>query len=153
MDRGAKGTRFVVEAIRRLENEGVPVDFRLVEGLQREAARRLYEEADLVVDQVLVGWYGGLAVEAMALGKPVVAYIRDGDLRFVPPELRTELPVIDATPDSLSSVLADWLTSRRGELGELGRRSRAFVERWHDPRAIAARLKGDYEEVLAAAGR
>ena len=33
----------------------------------------MYAQADLVVDQVLIGWYGALAVETMAMGKPVIA--------------------------------------------------------------------------------
>jgi hypothetical protein len=41
---------------------------------------------------LFAGWYGGLAVELMALGKPVLAYIREEDLSFVDPQMRYELP-------------------------------------------------------------
>ncbi len=58
---------------------GVRFEFTLVEGLHREEAKRLYERADLFVDQLILGWYGGVAVELMALGKPVIAHIRPGD--------------------------------------------------------------------------
>jgi glycosyltransferase involved in cell wall biosynthesis len=125
------------------------LELRLVEGLPRVQARKYYEQADLVVDQVLVGWYGGLAVEAMALGKPVVAFIREDDLGFAPEAMRHDLPIISASPDTLAATLREWLTVRRAELVELGRRSRAFVERWHDPERIAERLKRDYEAILA----
>jgi hypothetical protein len=36
-------------------------------------------------------------------------------------------------------------------LREIGRRGRAYVERWHDPRRIAAILKADYEAAVSAA--
>lgn len=146
-DRAGKGTAFVLDAVERLRADGVELDFRLVEGLSRAEARQVYEQADLLVDQVLIGWYGGLAVELMALGKPVIAYLREDDLDFLPAQMRADLPVISATSETLADVLRPWLTVRRGELTELGRRSRAFVERWHDPPSIALRLKADYEAI------
>ena len=145
---GVKGTRFFLEAVERLRRERVPFDLELIENLPNAEALRRYREADLVVDQLLAGWYGGFAVEAMALGKPVIAYLRESDLHFVPREMRAELPVIDANPETIYDVLKEWLTVRRHTLPERGYASRTYVERWHDPRAIAQRLIGDYEVIL-----
>ena len=69
-----------MEAADRLQREGVPFDLELIENLPNAEATRRYRDADLVVDQLLAGWYGGFAVEAMALGKPVIAYLRESDL-------------------------------------------------------------------------
>jgi hypothetical protein len=151
--RGAKGTRYVLAAFERLRADGVEFEPLLVEGVSQAEALAAYKRADLLVDQLLYGWYGGLAVELMALGRPVVAYIRESDLRFVPDELRASLPVVSATPDSIYEVLRELLTVRRGELPVLGARSRAYVERWHDPRAVAAQLAEDYERAVAARRR
>jgi len=147
--RGVKGTRFILDAIARLKAEGVPLEFVLVEGLTHHLARQVYRRADLLVDQLLVGWYGGVAVEQMALGKPVICYIRDSDLHFIPRQMQEELPIINATPSSIYSVLKEWLTVRKSELPEIGKRSRAYVERWHDPVKIATRLKSEYEAAIA----
>ena len=147
---GMKGSKYVLEAVKRLQAEGVPFEFETVQGLPHAEARKLYERADILIDQVLAGWYGGLAVEMMALGKPVVAYVRDMDLRFIPVEMRDELPIINANPHDLTDVLRSWLTERRDEIPTLGRRSRAFVERWHNPVKIATQLKHDYETALEA---
>lgn len=147
-DRRVKGTDVILSALDRLRAEGVAFELDLVEGVPRDEARRRYERADLLVDQVLLGWYGGAAVELMALGKPVVAYLRDDDLARVPAEMRAELPVIDASIDTLEDVLREWLTERAGELPEVGRRSRAYVERWHDPRRIAERMRDAYAAAL-----
>ena len=147
--RGVKGTRFVLDAVRRLQAEGVPLEFVLIEGADRYEARRALERADLVVDQLLLGWYGSVAVEAMALGTPVVAHIREEDLSLFPLEQQTELPVVAATPETVHAVLKELVTSRRSELPELGRRGRTYVERWHDPLVIAARLKREYEQITA----
>jgi glycosyltransferase involved in cell wall biosynthesis len=150
-DPTVKGTRYVVEAVERLRADGVSFEFELLEGLRpHDEAREAYARADLLVDQLLVGWYGGLAVELMALGKPVICYLREEDLSFLPDKMRAELPILRADPRSIYAVLKDWLTAGPDRLREAGERSRAYVERWHDPLRIAARLRADYEAVLAA---
>lgn len=146
--RDIKGTSHVTAAFERLEDEGVKFKYVVVENMSRAEARILYEKADLLIDQLLAGWYGGLAVELMALGKPVICYIRKGDLKFIPTAMREELPVIEATPATIYETLKQWLTSRRRELGERGARSRSFVETWHDPLKIAEGLRIDYEAIM-----
>lgn len=144
----AKGWRFISAALERLRRETVPFELVKVEDLPWEEARSIYERADILVDQLLAGWYGGLAVELMALGKPAICYIRENDLRFIPPTMRDDLPIINATPTTIYTVLKEWLTVRKHELPEVGQLSRAYVEKWHDPVKIAARLKSEYEAIL-----
>lgn len=147
--RAVKGTRYVLEAVERLRREdGLTVELVLVEGLTREAARPLYERADLVIDQLLAGYYGGLAVEAMALGRPVACYLRGEDMALLPQAMREEMPLISVTPATLADELRRWLGPRRGELADVGARSRSFVERWHDPLTIARRHLEDYRAAL-----
>jgi hypothetical protein len=146
--RGVKGTRFVLDAVKRLKSEGIRLEFVLVEGVSHAEAMRLYADADLLVDQLLVGWYGGLGLELMALGKPVICYVREEDLRFIEPEMRSQLPVIRAEPGTIYGVLKECLTSHRHKLAELGALSRTYVERWHDPLRIAASLKEAYETAV-----
>jgi glycosyltransferase involved in cell wall biosynthesis len=142
--RGVKGTRFVLDAVKRLKSEGIRLEFVLVEGVSHAEAMKLYADADILVDQLLVGWYGGLAVELMALGKPVVAYIREDDMGFIPSAMHADLPVVNATPGSIYNVLRELLTARRHELGAIGVRSRQYVETWHDPIRVASLLKATY---------
>lgn len=147
--REVKGTRHVIDAVDALRAEGVPVELVLVEGMSREDARRTYERADILVDQLLAGWYGGLATELMALGRPVITYMREGDLGCLPGDMRRQIPLISATPTTIRDVLREWVVSRRGELAVVGAAARAFVERWHEPRAIARTLADEYRAVLA----
>lgn len=149
-DRAAKGTRYVLDAVETLRAEGVDFDFELIEGISNAEARRRYEHVDLFVDQLVVGWYGGVAVEVMALAKPVIAHINTRDLGVVPDDFVRDLPVIDATTDSITAVLRDLVTARREELSEIGRASRRFVEAHHDPRRIALHLKHEYEDAVGA---
>jgi hypothetical protein len=152
--RGVKGTRFVLEAVDKLRSEGVRFRFQLIEGLPRVEARRLFEHADLLIDQLWLGWYGGLAVELMALGRPVICNIREDGLKFLPPGMAAALPVIRAEPTTLTNVLREWLTTRPDELMQVGVKSREFVEHWHDPIEVARELLTDYMASGAAyAGR
>ena len=82
-DEAIKGSKYIYEAIDALR-EQFDIEFTVVKGLPHAEAIRLYAQADLVIDQVLAGWYGGFAVEAMAMGKPVAAFVRETDLRRRP---------------------------------------------------------------------
>jgi glycosyltransferase involved in cell wall biosynthesis len=145
--RGVKGTRHILETVDRLRREEIAFDFELVEGKTRAEAMERYQHADLMVDQLLLGWYGGLAVECMALGVPVISYIRPADLERVPAGMRAALPVILADRSTLYAVLKDWLTVRRGELPEVRRRCRQYVETWHNPLQIARMVADEYRRL------
>lgn len=143
-----KGTDLVVRAIEALHAEGLRFEFVLVQGMTRAEALALYQRADLCIDQLFAGWYGGLAVEMMALGIPVLSYLREADLALLPSRMREELPIINAQPDTLTQVLRKWLTGPPERLRELGARSRVFVEQWHDSAKVAAQLRAAYEVAL-----
>ncbi len=147
--RGVKGTRFVLDAVERLkQDQDLNFEFELIEGVPFPQIRERYEQADILVDQLLCGWYGSIAVEFMALGKPVVSFIRQGDLKFIPGEMRDELPVINADPESIFEVLKTCLKMRSSQILEIGTAGRKYVEKWHDPDRIALRLKSLYEDVV-----
>jgi hypothetical protein len=109
---------------------------------------RLYQRADLVIDQVLAGWYGGFAVEAMAMGKPVACYIRDADLCHIPEAMRAELPFIRLTPETIEADVAAAL-ARRAEWLQWGQQARAFVLRWHHPHRLAEAMIRAYQDPLS----
>ena len=133
-DRVIKGTKHVIEAVDSLRAEGVPIRLDLVEGVTRDVALERLGAADLLIDQLMLGWYGTVAVEAMALGRPVLSYIREDQPEDNP--FGAELPIVRTTPATLVDDLRA-LASDRGRLRELGVAGRAFVEQHHDPVAIA----------------
>jgi glycosyltransferase involved in cell wall biosynthesis len=151
-DRAVKGTEHVLTAVDELRREGRAFEFQLVEGIPHDEVRSHVERADVFVDQLHAGWYGVAAVELMALGKPVVSNLRADDFGVLPAEMRSELPVVGATVETLADVLRELLSDdeRRRRLGRAGR---AYVERWHDPNRIAERLADTYERAVADAGR
>lgn len=139
-----KGTPLLEAALDRLRGDGLRFRYQRVEGLAHEEARRWYERADIIVDQLHIGWYGVLAVEGMALGKPVVAYVRE-DLRT---RLGEDPPLAMAGPHDVQAVLAGLLADP-GRRQILGRRARRWAEEVHDVRRVAERLREVYADVLA----
>jgi hypothetical protein len=137
-----KGTLAVRRSVRELRSTGLDFEYVEVHGLAHDAARRIYARADLVVDQLCIGAHGVFALEAMSLAKPVVCYIRPDLVGRYPPDL----PLINANPDSLTPVLADWLT-RPADRRELGIASRTYAEREHDIAVVARRLLDAYEQL------
>jgi hypothetical protein len=133
-DRQVKGTSHVEEAVAELQREGLSVRLDLIEGVTRDEVMRRVAEADIIVDQVLIGWYGAFAVEAMALGRPVLAYIREDEPEDNP--FGAELPIVRTTAASLAGDLRA-LAGDRAQRFELGAAGRRFVEEHHDPRQIA----------------
>jgi hypothetical protein len=133
-DRDVKGTAHVIAAVDDLRREGLPVRLDLVEGVHHDEALRRVAAADVVVDQVMLGWYGALAVEAMGLGRPVLAYIREDEPEDNP--FGETLPIVRTSVATLAADLrALWGDrDRRQRLAVDGRR---FVEQDHDPRRIA----------------
>ena len=137
-----KGTAIIQAAIDKLRDR-YPIEFTLVQGLPHREAWEIYRQADLVIDQVLLGWYGGLAVEAMALGKPVMCYVRESELDVIPPAMRDELPIWNVTPTTIADRLEEFI-ARRAQWGLWSQRSRQYVLRWHDPRTIARSMVAAY---------
>jgi glycosyltransferase involved in cell wall biosynthesis len=139
--RAKKGTEQVIEACARL-----PVDLEVVEGLHHDEARRRYEAADIVVDQLRAGWYGLFAIEAMALGKPVVTFLHEEAVSRTEQAFGVEVPIVSATAETLAEKLRP-LVDSPAERRRLGAASRAYVERVHDADRIADRLLDIYSRL------
>jgi glycosyltransferase involved in cell wall biosynthesis len=136
--RRRKGTEHVVAACERL-----PVDLQIVEGLHHDEARKRYAAADIVVDQLNAGWYGLFAIEAMALGKPVVTFLHDEAVARTEDAFGTTVPVVSATAGTLVEKLRP-LVEDAGHRRRVGDASRAYVEQVHDVERVADRLLDIY---------
>jgi glycosyltransferase involved in cell wall biosynthesis len=136
--REKKGTSHVIEACAKL-----PVDLEIVEGIDHEEARSRYARADLVIDQLYAGWHGVFALEAMALGKPVVAHLDEESVELSAQGYGSRVPIVTATKDTLLDALRPLVESaslRR----EIGAASRVYVEQVHDIDTVADRLLAIY---------
>jgi len=133
-NREKKGTQQVIEACKQL-----PVELDIVEGVPHEEARARYARADIVVDQLKAGWHGVFALESMALGKPVVTYLKPDVVERSAEGYGIRLPVVPATSETLVEALRP-LVEQPALRRELGAESRAYVEQVHDIDRMADRL-------------
>ena len=150
--RELKGTRFLIDACEELIAEGEPIELRLVERVPNTEIRRQLAEADIVADQFIVGWYALFAIEAMAMAKPTLCYLRE-DLH----ELYTlysfggECPLINTPALQIKEVLRPLIhdAQRRREIGLAGRR---YVENHHSLEAVGAMFDEVYRSVRPVPG-
>jgi glycosyltransferase involved in cell wall biosynthesis len=140
-NRAKKGTVHVIEACARL---GVELD--IVEGVPHDVARGRYARADIVVDQLNAGWHGVFALEAMALGKPVLAHLKDDVVERSAEAFGVRVPIVPATADTLVAALRP-LVEEPGRRRALGAAGRAYVEQVHDIDRVADRLLDIYRSL------
>jgi glycosyltransferase involved in cell wall biosynthesis len=140
-NREKKGTRFVIEACEQL-----PVELDVVENVPHEEARARYARADIVVDQLNAGWHGVFALEAMALGKPVVTYLKPDVVERSAEGFGVRIPIVPATKETLVEALRP-LVAEPERRRELGAASRDYVERVHDVDRVADRLVDLYRSL------
>ena len=147
--RAVKGTDTVLAAVESLRARGAPIELDLIEGVPNREARQRYGAADVVIDQLRIGWYGMLAIESMALAKPVVVHLDDEAAAETEETFGLELPLIRADERNLADVL-ERLIETRESLPELGRRSRVYAERVHGHLEVAWQVLAIYERVMPA---
>lgn len=141
-NREIKGTEFILAAVDKLRDEGFEFDFKLIEKLPRKEAMKIYEDSTIVIDQLRIGAFGNFSLEAMAMGKPVICYIR--------PDLvgkySSDLPIINANPDNIYEVLKNTLTENE-KWAEIGRKGRQYVEKHHNADLVINKLLKIYAKL------
>ncbi len=140
-----KGTEYVERAIEELKGEGYKLEYRRLHGVPNDEAHRIYrEESDIIVDQLLGGGFGTLAVEGMYYGKPVCCYLIDEIYEVYP-----DCPIVNCNVDDFKARLAR-LLENPDERVRLGRQGRAFVEKYFSRDEVNRRV---WEMYLELTGR
>jgi glycosyltransferase involved in cell wall biosynthesis len=146
-NREAKGSDYILAALNKLQKKYSEfIEVHLVENIPHAKAIKIYRDADLIIDQILIGWYGGFAVEAMKMGKPVIARIAKEDLHFLPKAMAKDVleTVINAEPDTIYEVLLNCIENRK-ILKQHSELSLEYVNKWHNPKYVASLTKAKYE--------
>lgn len=132
--RAVKGSSHFIEAVRQLREEGVAIELRIIERVPNAEVRKAMAKADVVADQLIVGWYAMFALEAMSMGKPVICYLREDLQRFYEAAGlvgKDEIPIINCRPDQVMETLRKLATTERDSLAARGERGIAFVRKHH----------------------
>jgi hypothetical protein len=136
-----KGTRFLTEAIERLRREGRSIELVSVQGVPNERVLELFRASHLIADQFVAGFHGYTALEAMALARPVLCFLRNDDMMIDP----ATCPIINVRPEQVYDLLKQCLEGGV-DLESLGKRGRAYVDRYYSVEAVSARLGRMYIE-------
>lgn len=138
----AKGTEYIEAAVDRLKVEGLSFEFIMIRQLTQKQVYDAIAGCDIYVDELRCGSHGVTAVETMASGKPTITYIREDLVDKYPPEM----PLVNANPDTIYTVLKKLIQD--GELRhEIGKRSRAYVEKYHALEVVVTDLLRIYREI------
>jgi hypothetical protein len=133
-----KGTAVIGPLLERLGADGV-LRPRVISGVLREEILAEVARADVIVDQLHSQTPGVFALEAMALGKPVLVEFRRellaGPMR--------DAPLVAVTPATLERELRALCADRERRL-VLGHEGRAYVERVHGAAHVAAAVEHVY---------
>lgn len=139
-----KGTRHLIAAVDELKSEGYPIELILIERMPNSEAKKIYQQADIIADQFIGGAYALFAIEGMALGKPVMCYLRQ-DLFTFHPEW-AECPIVNTNPDNLKQQLTRLITDSRLR-EELGQRGRDYVRKYHSLESVGKQLDTLYRRL------
>ena len=94
-----KGTRYIHETLKKVAlNSNYKIRLILTsendyknKPVSRYELFKLYKESDIVIDQLIIGWYGLQSIEALAAGKYVISYVDANLNTFLYPDCPLEI--------------------------------------------------------------
>jgi glycosyltransferase involved in cell wall biosynthesis len=136
-----KGTDAIVSAFKELKNEGYDFEFKLLQNLNHNEVISQIKKSDVLIDQLIIGWYGIIAVEAMSLGTPVISYIRKD---FDDYKKNNDIPIINGNIKNIKNVIKKIL-DKEIDLREYREKSLNFVKAFHLTKNIFEQYKKLYQ--------
>lgn len=129
-----KGTSYIQKAIDELASEGYPVELVFLQKRPNHEIIEQISKADIVADQLVIGWYAMFALESMALAKPVVCYLREDliDLYLFSGliENKEEIPFLNSNVFGFKKLIKDVLDEKI-DLTISSRKSFEYVSKYH----------------------
>lgn len=137
-----KGTHLIEPVLHRLEQEGL-IEYVRLENRAHSDMPAMFASADILLDQFRVGDYGVAACEAMAGGRLVVSHVSEQVRAAVLDSTARELPIIEATIDSLEQTLRD-IHENRPRYRKIAAQGPMFVQDVHDGRLSRTVLERNF---------
>lgn len=133
-----KGTTQIADAVQRLHDEGV-IEYRELHGVPASTMPQVIANADVVLDQFLIGSYGVAACEALAAGRVVVGHVSPQVRAAVRDRTGKELPIVESSASGIESALRR-IAAEREAFVDVAEQGPAFVQTVHDGRAATVAL-------------
>lgn len=133
-----KGSEHIDPVVQRLADEGL-IEYRRITDVPPAEMPGVYRTADIVLDQFRLGSYGVAACEGMAASRVVVGHIAPVVRDRVRAGTGLDLPIVEATPETLEEVLRGLVADRDGAQAS-ALAARDYVSAVHDGRMSADAL-------------
>lgn len=101
-----KGTALVRPILQQLHREEV-IEYVELSGVPLKDMPEFIRSSDMMVDQFGMDAYGTAAIEARSQGVPVIGQIGDVTKAYVREQTGEEIPIADATSDTLRETVID----------------------------------------------
>lgn len=135
---GQKGSAWIDPILHGLADHGL-IEYLRLEGVRRDDMPAHVGRCDILVEQFGIADYSTAAVEAMAGGRLVISRVADAVRERVFDRTGRDLPIIEANPETLESVILAQLDDRDAAR-EFAAQGPGFVAEVHDGRMSAAAL-------------
>jgi glycosyltransferase involved in cell wall biosynthesis len=136
-----KGSGYIKTAVEKLISDGYPLEFVFFDKIPNIDVKYYQAQADIVVDQLRCGWHGSAGMECMAMGKPVVTYIRPEVENILP---HKDHPIINANIENIYFVLKELLNMGKTVWDSIGNKSRGYALKYHNYKVVARNLESLY---------
>ncbi|MEZ4938239.1 MAG: hypothetical protein R2799_11665 [Crocinitomicaceae bacterium] len=143
-----KGTKYIIQAIDQLINQGYPIKFDLIENVPHSEALKRIAKSDIFIDQLNLGAYGMAALEGLSLNKTVLCFIKKDNI----PNYPEDCPILNVNKDNIQSCLKD-LLNHPEKIYETGSKGRNYVDRYHSTRALIPELIKIYQHEINLKGK
>lgn len=134
-----KGTHLIAPAMESLASRRADIAYESLSSVPAAKIPEMFAAMDILLDQFRLGSYGVAACEAMSAGRIVVGHVLPFVRERVRDDFGIELPIVEATPDTLDEVLNE-LADDRDRAREIAAAGPPFVDLVHSGRASARAL-------------
>lgn len=136
-----KGSYYVKKAIDLLITEGHEIEYLLFNNVNSRDMRYYQAQADIVIEQLIRGWWGSTGAETMSLGKPVICYLRPSWKKYFFKTFTEykSLPIIEANKENIATVLKEVIENKELRVKK-SIESRKFAESFFDPQKNTTHL-------------
>lgn len=141
---GIEGKKYIVKAIDELKAKGYNIEYIFLKGMDNDEVLKLYENVDLSIGKMKMGYYANAQIESLYLGVPVITYVRP---EYITDRLMNSGLII-SDPNDLTETLKYYIDNP-DKLDEKRKIARSSVLSLHNNAEIAAIYKRTYESLFS----
>lgn len=137
----AKGSAIIRQVMEKITTLHPHVKYIELQHVSNQRYQELVQTCDLYIDQLIWGFHGVAAIQAMGMAKPVICYLHEVPLKYLP----ADHPIINCNPSTLEAMIEN-LVRNPQTLNDIGKKAISYYENHHSPKDVAQQLLKTYVE-------